>query len=49
LKISIKSSYLFKNVNMTAVPKFEVPPHIEYVIPKKVVKPKIKGEKKHGN
>jgi len=34
---------------MTAAPQFDVPPNIKYVIQKKVMKPKIKGDKKHGN
>jgi hypothetical protein len=40
---------MFSVVNMTAVPHFEVPPHVQYVVNKKVIKPKIKGDKKHGN
>jgi hypothetical protein len=46
-KVKMKNPY-FTNIDITPVPNFYAPAYIKYEN-KKVVKPKIKGEKKHGN
>jgi len=46
-KVKMKYPY-FTNIDITPVPQFYAPAYIKYVN-NKAIKPKIKGDKKHGN